>query len=57
MNQPPPIQDHHMKVLIKRFFAQKEKGWRQTDLLRNLATRAYLIGYEQAQQDMENKND
>lgn len=57
MNQPPPMQDHHMRVLIKRFFAHKDQGSRQTELLRNLATRAYLIGYEQAKQDLESKND
>lgn len=55
MNQPPPMQDHHMRVLIKRFFAHKDQGSRQTELLRNLATRAYLIGYEQAQQDLKGK--
>ena len=57
MDQPPQMQDHHMRVLIKRFFAHKDQGSRQTELLRNLATRAYLIGYEQAKQDLESKHD
>ncbi len=52
MTQPaPPMQDYHLRVLIKRFFMHKDKGVRQTDNLRNVAIRAYEIGYEQAQQD------
>lgn len=53
---PPPMDDHQVKALIKRFFAHKEKGSRLTQLLRNLITRSYLTGYEQAVQDLKKQN-
>lgn len=57
MDQQPQMDEYQLKVLIKRFFMHRDKKVRQTDNLRNIATRAYLIGYEQAKQDMESKND
>lgn len=50
---PTPMDEYQLKILIKRFFIHKDKGVRQTDNLRNVATRAYLIGYEQALKDLE----
>lgn len=57
MSQPPPMNEYQLKVLIKRFFMHKDKNVRQTDNLRNVATRAYAIGYEKALQDLRKQDE